>query len=99
VDVVGADEGGAAQTNRAGERERTARISAIIHEPERKIGRSYLSERYSGLALVFPALLLSEGVGLGVVVLGVLSLYAWLAFVMLRYELDEDELGPGQVHV
>lgn len=34
-----------------------------------------------------------------VVVLGVLSLYAWLAFVMLRYELDEDELGPGQVHV
>jgi uncharacterized membrane protein len=33
------------------------------------------------------------------VVLGVLALYAWLAFIMLRYELDEDELGPGQVHV
>jgi len=34
-----------------------------------------------------------------VVVLGVLALYAWLAFIMIRYELDEDELGPGQVHV
>jgi uncharacterized membrane protein len=34
-----------------------------------------------------------------VVVLGVVMLYAWLAFIMLRYELDEDELGPGQVHV
>lgn len=34
-----------------------------------------------------------------VVVLGVLALYAWLGFIMLRYELDEDELGPGQVHV
>ena len=34
-----------------------------------------------------------------VVVLGVLALYAWLGFIMLRYEVDEDELGPGQVHV
>ena len=34
-----------------------------------------------------------------VVVIGVLALYAWLGFIMLRYELDEDELGPGQVHV
>jgi uncharacterized membrane protein len=34
-----------------------------------------------------------------VVVLGVLALYTWLAFIMFRYELDEDELGPGQVHV
>ena len=34
-----------------------------------------------------------------VVVLGVVTLYAWLTFIMLRYELDEDELGPGQVHV
>lgn len=33
------------------------------------------------------------------VVLGVAALYAWLVFVMLRYQLDEDELGPGQVHV
>jgi uncharacterized membrane protein len=33
------------------------------------------------------------------VVSGVAALYAWLAYVMLRYELDEDELGPGQVHV
>jgi len=34
-----------------------------------------------------------------VVILGVVALYAWLAFVMFKYELDEDELGPGQVHV
>jgi uncharacterized membrane protein len=34
-----------------------------------------------------------------VVVLAVLALYLCLAFIMLRYELDEDELGPGQVHV
>jgi uncharacterized membrane protein len=33
------------------------------------------------------------------VVLGIVALYAWLAFVMLRYDMDEDELGPGQVHV
>ena len=34
-----------------------------------------------------------------VVVSGVIALYAWLAFIMWKYELDEDELGPGQVHV
>jgi uncharacterized membrane protein len=34
-----------------------------------------------------------------VVLLGVALLYAWLAFVMLRFHIDEDELGPGQVHV
>jgi uncharacterized membrane protein len=34
-----------------------------------------------------------------VVVLGVVALYVWLTFVGLRYDLDEDELGPGQVHV
>jgi uncharacterized membrane protein len=33
------------------------------------------------------------------VVCGVLALYVWLGVVMMRYELDEDELGPGQVHV
>ncbi|HET9863634.1 MAG TPA: DUF2270 domain-containing protein [Steroidobacteraceae bacterium] len=33
------------------------------------------------------------------VICGVCALYAWLAFVMLRFHLDEDELGPGQVHV
>ncbi len=33
------------------------------------------------------------------VVLGVAVLYAWLAYIMLRFHLDEDELGPGQVHV
>jgi uncharacterized membrane protein len=33
------------------------------------------------------------------VVLAVLALYTWLGFTMWRYELDEDELGPGQVHV
>ena len=33
------------------------------------------------------------------VLLGVAALYAWLAFVTLRYKLDEDDLGPGNVHV
>ena len=33
------------------------------------------------------------------VVLGVAVLYGWLLFVMLRFPLAEDELGPGQVHV
>ncbi|HEX6639183.1 MAG TPA: DUF2270 domain-containing protein [Steroidobacteraceae bacterium] len=39
------------------------------------------------------------GIPGGVVVLGIAALYAWLGFVMLRFGLDEDELGPGQVHV
>lgn len=39
------------------------------------------------------------GIPGAVVVVGVLALYAWLAYIMLRYELDADELGPGQVHV
>jgi uncharacterized membrane protein len=34
-----------------------------------------------------------------VVVLGVALLYAWLIFVMLRFDLAEGDLGPGQVHV
>ena len=33
------------------------------------------------------------------VALGVAAFYAWLAFVMLRYDIGEDHLGPGQVHV
>jgi uncharacterized membrane protein len=33
------------------------------------------------------------------VVLGVVVLYASLIYIMLRYQLDEDELGPGKVHV
>ena len=33
------------------------------------------------------------------VVLGVIALYAWLGFIMWKFHLDEDELGPGQVHV
>lgn len=33
------------------------------------------------------------------VVLGVCLLYAWLLFVMLFFDVNEDELGPGQVHV
>jgi uncharacterized membrane protein len=33
------------------------------------------------------------------VALGVAVLYAWLIFIMLRFDIDEDELGPGQVHV
>ena len=33
------------------------------------------------------------------VVLGIAALYAWLLFITLRFDLDEEELGPGQVHV
>jgi uncharacterized membrane protein len=33
------------------------------------------------------------------VVAGVIASYAWLTFVMLWFRMDEDELGPGQVHV
>jgi len=33
------------------------------------------------------------------VLLGVAALYAWLAFVTLRFKLHEDDLGPGNVHV
>ena len=33
------------------------------------------------------------------VVFGVAALYAWLAFVMFHFDLGEDDLGPGQVHV
>jgi uncharacterized membrane protein len=33
------------------------------------------------------------------VVAGIFALYAWLAFITMRFDLDEDELGPGQVHV
>jgi uncharacterized membrane protein len=39
------------------------------------------------------------GIPGGVVVLGIALLYAWLGFVMMRFDLDDDELGPGQVHV
>ena len=39
------------------------------------------------------------GIPGSVVVLGIGALYAWLVFAMLRFQLDEDELGPGQVHV
>jgi uncharacterized membrane protein len=34
-----------------------------------------------------------------VVLAGIAGLYAWLIFVMLQFDMDEDELGPGQVHV
>ncbi len=34
-----------------------------------------------------------------VVAVGIIALYAWLGFIMIHYEVDEDELGPGQVHV
>lgn len=33
------------------------------------------------------------------VISGVLGLYIWLGFVMFRYALESEELGPGQVHV
>ena len=39
------------------------------------------------------------GIPGGAVVLGVCALYAWLIFVMFRFNMDEDELGPGKVHV
>jgi uncharacterized membrane protein len=39
------------------------------------------------------------GIPGGAVLLGVAALYAWLAFVTLRFSLDEDDLGPGNVHV
>lgn len=39
------------------------------------------------------------GVPGGIVLLAVGGLYLWLVFVMWRFKLDEDELGPGQVHV
>jgi uncharacterized membrane protein len=33
------------------------------------------------------------------VVAGICVLYAWLGFVMVRYDIDAEDLGPGQVHV
>ena len=39
------------------------------------------------------------GIPGGAVVLGVAALYAWLVFVMLRFDIDVNDLGPGQVHV
>ena len=33
------------------------------------------------------------------VLMGVAAMYVWLVFVTLRYNLNEDDLGPGNVHV
>jgi uncharacterized membrane protein len=33
------------------------------------------------------------------VIMAVCALYAWMIFIMFRFHIDEDELGPGQVHV
>jgi len=33
------------------------------------------------------------------VVLGIAVLYTWLIVITLRFRIDEDDLGPGQVHV
>ena len=33
------------------------------------------------------------------VLAGVVALYTWLAFVMFKFELESEDLGPGQVHV
>ena len=33
------------------------------------------------------------------VVVGICVLYAWLLFVMIRFDIKEEDLGPGQVHV
>jgi uncharacterized membrane protein len=34
-----------------------------------------------------------------VVIVGIALLYAWLLFVMLHFGIDDEDLGPGQVHV
>jgi uncharacterized membrane protein len=39
------------------------------------------------------------GIPGGAVMLIVALLYAWLVFVMVRFGIDEDMLGPGNVHV
>lgn len=39
------------------------------------------------------------GIPGGFVVAGIALLYIWLIAVMLLFEVDEDELGPGKVHV
>jgi uncharacterized membrane protein len=39
------------------------------------------------------------GIAGAAVIAGVAAMYAWLIFVTLRYKLDEDDLGPGNVHV
>ncbi|HEV8444810.1 MAG TPA: DUF2270 domain-containing protein [Steroidobacteraceae bacterium] len=39
------------------------------------------------------------GIPGGVVVCGIVLLYAWLIFVMVHFDIAEDTLGPGQVHV
>jgi uncharacterized membrane protein len=33
------------------------------------------------------------------VVLGIVLHYVWLLFLLLRFDIDEDYLGPGKVHV
>jgi uncharacterized membrane protein len=33
------------------------------------------------------------------VVAGICLLYAWLGYVMVRFDIPEEDLGPGQVHV
>jgi uncharacterized membrane protein len=39
------------------------------------------------------------GISGAAVLLGVAAMYVWLIFVTLRYNLNEDDLGPGNVHV
>jgi uncharacterized membrane protein len=33
------------------------------------------------------------------VIVGIALLYTWLLFVMLRFDIGDEDLGPGQVHV
>ena len=39
------------------------------------------------------------GIPGGAVIAGVALLYAWLLFVMIRFGISDEHLGPGQVHV
>ena len=39
------------------------------------------------------------GIPSGAVVCGIVLLYAWLIFLMVHFDIAEDALGPGQVHV
>jgi len=39
------------------------------------------------------------GIPGGAVMVGITLLYAWLLFVMIRFGISDEDLGPGQVHV
>jgi uncharacterized membrane protein len=39
------------------------------------------------------------GIPGAVVIVGIVLLYVWLLFVMMRFGISDEDLGPGQVHV